>query len=313
MRQPPREFPHFLEYRVTVLILVAAVVLTLRWHTGTDFEFLMLRYEAWPQEPWRLLTSCLLHANAIHLAFNLYWTWRFGAVLEHLMGLAPMVGLYLFLGAGSSAAEWALGGGGVGLSGIGYGLFGLTWALDRYHPTYRGLIDPRITRLFVVWFFLCIAATYLNLLPVANYAHGMGAVLGGLIGMALSPFAKRKRPARLALAALVPLLALACTVARPYVNLSPVQLFNDGTAAIEGGDYEMAIHLLHRATFLDSDLVPAWHNLAYAYNKLERPVEAARAWEEKLRAEREESRARTNAESAGESLFELPGSLRGDG
>jgi hypothetical protein len=120
----------------------AAAGLSIKRLQGQDLSFLILDYQAWPDEPWRLFTACLLHVNYLHLAFNLLWTLRFGYVLEPIFGSLAMAGIFVLLGMGSMAAEWAFLQGGIGLSGIGYGLFGLTWALDRYHPSFAGSSIP---------------------------------------------------------------------------------------------------------------------------------------------------------------------------
>src|SRR5688572_4058495 len=35
---------------------------------------------------WGLLTSCVVHANAIHLLFNLWWMWELGVRIETWLG-----------------------------------------------------------------------------------------------------------------------------------------------------------------------------------------------------------------------------------
>jgi membrane associated rhomboid family serine protease len=44
---------------------------------------------------WRLLTSGFLHANFLHIAFNMYFIWMIGSSLEPALGRARFVGLYL--------------------------------------------------------------------------------------------------------------------------------------------------------------------------------------------------------------------------
>jgi hypothetical protein len=54
---------------------------------------------------------------------------------------------------GSSSFEFAFSLGGVGLSGVGCGLFGLLWVLSRYHDRFRNGVHRKTVQLFVVWFF----------------------------------------------------------------------------------------------------------------------------------------------------------------
>ena len=280
MRSEPVEHPDFLDFKASIVLCVLAVVLSVQGFQGADFEFLTITYEAWPREPWRLLTSCLLHAGWIHLLFNVIWTWRFGAILEPVLGLVPMIGVIVLLGASSSAAQWAIGAGGVGLSGIGYGLFGVLWALDRYHPRFRGVMDPNTTALFVIWFFVCIVATELGTMRIANTAHGVGAGVGGLIGLALTPAGRKRTLGWAGLALVTLLIALASTVGRPYVNYSEQRVMELNNHAIDliDDDPARAAEMLERAIELDDADFRPWHNLGIAYRHLGRLAESERAF-----------------------------------
>jgi membrane associated rhomboid family serine protease len=295
VRPKPVEHPHFLEYQVSLVLSLAAAGLSIKRFQGHDLSFLMLDYRVWPEEPWRLLTCCLLHGNYVHLIFNLYWTLRFGYLLEPVFGTVAMLAIFVFLGAVSSAAQWAISGPCIGLSGIGYGLFGLAWALDRYHPSYRGIMDERTTVAFVIWFFLCIAATLTHTMPVANTAHGAGALLGGLLGLSLSPFPKRHVLGRAGLVALTSVILLASTVGRPYVNFSDArawELAYDGYVALEREDLPAAQAALERSTEVDPDGPYAWHNLGVVYARLHRMDDAESAFRRAEAVEAEEAARR---------------------
>jgi tetratricopeptide (TPR) repeat protein len=71
---------------------------------------------------------------------------------------------------------------GIGLSGVVYALFGYIALADRYDGRYRGFIPIRTKQLFIIWLFLCIAATRLNFFSVGNGAHIGGLIWGALIG-----------------------------------------------------------------------------------------------------------------------------------
>lgn len=70
---------------------------------------------------WRLFTGIFPHLDIIHLAFNLYWLWVFGTVIEKIYGHSQTAVLIAFFAIGSSSLDFALDRGGVGLSGVGYG------------------------------------------------------------------------------------------------------------------------------------------------------------------------------------------------
>jgi len=187
MRDLPREWPNWIDCKATMTVVAAAIIASASEFLGKDQARLHLDPVLIGSEPWRFFTSTLLHGGWLHLAFNVYWTLRLGLVLEAVFGELWMLAIYLFLGVGSSAVQWAFSGPAVGLSGIGYGLFGLLWILHRFHPRYRAALDASTIQLFVAWFFVCIALDWLGIMPIANWAHGAGAVLGALLGWTLTP------------------------------------------------------------------------------------------------------------------------------
>ena len=83
MQFPP--LAHWQRYPVTTGIALGAVAMTAWSKFGTDFDR-CARWEMtdqiWSGQLWRPLTSCLLHGDILHLVFNLYWLWIFGAVIE---------------------------------------------------------------------------------------------------------------------------------------------------------------------------------------------------------------------------------------
>jgi len=300
MREHPADQPDYLEYRATIMLCLAAVVLSVRRFQGTDLDSLMLSYDTWPQEPWRLFTSCLLHGGWIHLLFNVIWIFRLGAILEPVLGLVPTIGVYLLLGMTSSGAQWALSGGGVGLSGIVYGIFGILWVLDRYHPNFRGVVSQETTVLFVVWFFLCIVATEIGAMNIANTAHGVGGVVGVLIGLTLTPLGMKRAMAWGLLGILTVVIALGATIGRPYVNSSENRVFELQSAALtafEDNDPQLAAELLEEAIDLDPESAHSWHNLGVAYHRLGRLREADSALD---RSEELESLSTSEADPADE-------------
>ena len=52
---------------------------------------------------WRLITSAFLHANLLHIAFNMLALWWFGAPVEEYLGRARFIGLYFAAGLAGSA------------------------------------------------------------------------------------------------------------------------------------------------------------------------------------------------------------------
>ncbi len=149
-------------------------------------------------EIWRLVSPIFIHYGIFHLAFNMYWLYAFGSIIESRRGtlrfalmvlaIAVISNVGEYLG-GSIEDHWRLpiseyfgyGGhvGGGGMSGVGYGLFGYLWMKTLYEPESGMLLNPGTAILFVVWFFICLTGA---IGPIGNWAHGIGFLVGVLVG-----------------------------------------------------------------------------------------------------------------------------------
>ena len=201
--------------------MVGATAASVAWWAGTDVSRLLADPNIGRGEVWRLLTCTFLHKDVFHLLFNLYWLVVLGITVESALGWRNMLWISLLLAFGSSAAEYALLEGGVGLSGGGYGLFGLIWVLSRRDARFRGTLDRRTNWLFVGWFAFCILTTVTGVWQVGNVAHGAGAVLGALLGLTMTVPNRYRSPLRFAFAAACLASLFAATLLRPWVNISP--------------------------------------------------------------------------------------------
>ena len=178
-------------------------------------------------------------------------------------------GLFALLAVGSSLAEYDFGGQGVGLSGVGYGLFGFLWVLSRRDRRFVGTVDNQTVVLFIGWFFFCIVLTVKDVMPVANVAHGAGALLGLLIGWAVAGHYGRKPWLCGAVGAMIlTLLVAGGTVARPYINFTEFAGYEYGQmgyTALRAGHYEDAVRyfrLAHPAARQFRGLVRPGHRLS---------------------------------------------------
>jgi membrane associated rhomboid family serine protease len=77
----------------------------------------------------------------LHLAFNVYWLWILGTVIERIYGHTKTMLLIVLFAVGSSSLDFALARGGGGLSGVGYGLFGLLWILSMRDDRFSDAIN----------------------------------------------------------------------------------------------------------------------------------------------------------------------------
>jgi membrane associated rhomboid family serine protease len=281
MRQPP-PLTRAYEYPVTSALAVAASVVSVAWWGSYDIARFLMDASFWPYEPWRVLKSVLPHVNFLHLAFNLYWLWILGALVERKFGPLRTLGIYVLLAAGSGAAEYAFVTGGVGLSGVVYGLWGMLCVLDRLDERFDGAMDRETSFTFVGWFFFCILLTWTQIMSIANVAHGAGAVLGLLLGCAIG-FRRRTRWASAgATATATACLLLAAAIGRPYVNVTSDRqhdLTRRGQVALTRGDNARAAALFQRAVDANRTDGRLWCNLGLALERLNRNEDAEEAFE----------------------------------
>ena len=263
---PPRlsELPNYpVIGGLALLSIGVTVTMWLQVDVSPLFASPLIRRGEW----WRLITDIFPHAGILHLAFNVYWVWVFGTLLEEEYGHLRTAGLILLFAIGSSAFEFAFISGGIGLSGVGYGLFGLLWMLARYDRRFIDAIDGRTIQLFVIWFFFCIITTVTHIMRVANLAHGAGLVIGILAGIAIAVPERRL----LADAGLTGVLAFgiwAATAGRPSVNLSGTAGFDEarwGYQALSAGRYPEAARWFRDAATYHPTIGAFWYDLGLAY------------------------------------------------
>jgi membrane associated rhomboid family serine protease len=261
-----------ISFPVTGGIAILAVAVSLGWWAHrVPVEALEMTSAAWHGQPWRLWTCALPHAGVLHLVFDVYWVWVFGTLVEESFGSLATLGIYLVLAGGSAAAEWALASGGVGLSGVGYGLFGLLWVLSRRSERFAEAIDRQTINLFIGWFFLCIVLTAFDVLPVANVAHGSGCLLGILLGFMIADRPARRIAWGLAIALFLAAAGVFASVLRPMVNLSKFggyDEFQQGYDALTSGQNESAATHLRRAVAYRHADATYWYDLGIAEERL---------------------------------------------
>ncbi len=56
-------------------------------------------------KPWQFITHLFLHANILHIAFNMFALWSFGSVLENLWGPKKFLTFYLICGLGAALSH----------------------------------------------------------------------------------------------------------------------------------------------------------------------------------------------------------------
>jgi membrane associated rhomboid family serine protease len=270
----------FPDYPVISVTAVLAVAVTAASALDRDVSWLFDSPLVRRGQLWLLITSALPHSGFMHVVFNIYWLWIFGTTVERVFGQARTLGLILFLAYGSGAMEYAFFAGGVGLSGVGYGLFGFLWVLSRRDARLSGVLDVRTIRFFVGWFLACIVLTVLDVFPVANVAHGAGAFLGALAGFAVAD-AQRRRAFAAAIAAVLLFGTWAVTVGRPIVNLSSQGGVGEcrlGYDAYEAKNFDQAAYWLRLSVSYRAVPGVCWSALGAIEDTLGKPERAIAAF-----------------------------------
>jgi tetratricopeptide (TPR) repeat protein len=152
--------------------------------------------------------------------------------------------------------------------------------LSRRDARFAGVVDDRTVRLFVIWFFACIAMTVTNIYPIANVAHGAGALIGVLVGFAIADAGKR-RIFVAATASVVLFGTWAATVGRPKVNLSSeggMLECRAGYEAHQAQQPEAAAYWFREATTYRSLPDLCWYALGLTEDSSGRPAEAVAAY-----------------------------------
>jgi GlpG protein len=144
-----------------------------------QIEYPLLRH-VWYQEPWRLVTPIFLHFGLPHIIFNMIMLLQLGRPIEAARGWWRFALLVVLIAVPSNIAQYCYHGPQFGgMSGVIYGLFGYVWMKSRYEPS-SGFYIPSNTVVWMIgWFFLCLTGI---VGPVANVVHGVGLVVGMLLG-----------------------------------------------------------------------------------------------------------------------------------
>jgi membrane associated rhomboid family serine protease len=258
------------KYPVISSVAFIAIGVTLAWWMGANISQLFETAGIRRGQLWRLITSIFPHLDILHLVFNLYWLWVLGTFVERIYGHVRTALLILLLAIGSNSFDFALAAGGVGLSGVGYGLFGLLYVLSQHDERFKDSLDTSVVNIFVLWFFFCIFMTAIHVFNVANVAHAAGAALGLLMGYVIV-FPKKRVLFGMGTAALILLGLCGSTFVRPFVNLSSKGGYEEGEwgyAALVSNQNREALRWLRDAVRYQPKIASYWFNLGIAYERL---------------------------------------------
>jgi GlpG protein len=143
---------------------------------------------------WRLFSPCLLHADILHLFFNMLWLIVLGKQIEQRLQPWRYGIFILIIGIFSNTAQYLMSGPNfIGFSGILCGMLAFIWMRQKI-AAWEGYQIDRLTLIFMLLFIIGMAAIQfmsffleksfeLAFSPnIANMAHVSGGLIGFLLG-----------------------------------------------------------------------------------------------------------------------------------
>lgn len=262
------------------------------WHHLGNFGYASPE-ALWDGRLWGLVTTAFIHGSWLHLLFNMVWLYQLGRILENTLNpVVYLVFLVCAAAVGSACEILVSGSTGIGMSGVVYAMFGLMWAGRGGVPSWGAVATPENLRLFVLWGLFCVAATWLNLLHIANGAHGGGFLLGLCVGFLF--FAPRRR---LVWAAPLALLTAACVLALTWLPWSRDWTFWKGNHEFVRGHYAQAIRWYRASLSRGGDANSNWSNIGLAWKQIAEDAQARRDTPGAQRARAEQAKASQQAGS----------------
>ncbi|HEX7490347.1 MAG TPA: rhomboid family intramembrane serine protease [Candidatus Limnocylindrales bacterium] len=132
-------------------------------------------------ELYRLLSVTLVHANYLHLFFNMYALWYAGQLVERMYGTWRFAAFYVICGIAGSVGTLVFGDAilGVGASGAIFGLFGVILVATRFHHTVLDARSRAISSQIGLLIVLNLVIGFSGMMNVDNFAH-IGGLLAGM-------------------------------------------------------------------------------------------------------------------------------------
>lgn len=152
---------------------------------------------------WRLFTPCLLHANLLHLLFNMLWLITLGKQMEQRLHPTRYLTFILLAGAFSNTAQYLMSGPNfIGFSGVLCGMLAFTWIRQKRAPWEGYLLDKSTVIFMFAYIFGLAGLQFLSFvseksfqlafpISIANMAHISGGLAGYLLGN-LNYFSRRE-------------------------------------------------------------------------------------------------------------------------
>lgn len=183
--RPTRSIPPVTLNLIIINVIVFVGQMVLDSSLNITMRFGLYSLNSGYFEPYQLVTHMFLHGGFLHILFNMYALWLFGAVLERLWGAKKFLIFYLACGLAAGVAQMLLvnGGPAIGASGA---IMGLLAAFAYTFPNTQFYIIPFPFPIKAKW----MAAIYAGIDlfggfaggdDVAHFAHLGGLAMGFIL------------------------------------------------------------------------------------------------------------------------------------
>jgi membrane associated rhomboid family serine protease len=249
-------------------------------------------------EYWRLVTAGFVHANFLHIAFNMWCLWSLGRLAERLFGHWQTLALYLLTGVGGALLSIGYDPRRVevGASGAIFGIAGAILAGLKFgnlavSPGERKSVISSLIFFIVINFALGSGNLPLFGGNIDNMCHLGGFITGLLIGLPMGAFARHHKLYQLATVLVTAGLLFAAGRELVQTHGADAELYR-ATRTLRQGDVAGAIPVLERYVAARPDDDEALVLLGAAYSLTGQREKAAAAYEQALKVNPESKPAR---------------------
>jgi|SRR3989338_1350185 len=143
-------------------------------------ELLLLNKNAL-SEPWRLVSAVFLHADTLHLIYNLFALALFGSILERFVGGRRFLMIFFITGIFANAISMNFYDNSLGASGAIFGVIGALIVVRPMLMVFAFGLPMPIFIAGILWIAGDLAGIFIPS-SVANIAHLSGIFLGAIFG-----------------------------------------------------------------------------------------------------------------------------------
>jgi membrane associated rhomboid family serine protease len=156
-----------------IVVIVGAFLIQQYLYPDLFKQFVLYGPAVKSGEYWRIFTVALLHANWMHLIFNMLALWSIGTPVEQIFGRARFATIFLgsLITASVASAYFGPAALAVGASGAIFGLFGALLAVGRRSGVnYQNIMGTVVLNLAITF-----------LVPGIDWRAHVGGLIGGYL------------------------------------------------------------------------------------------------------------------------------------